>query len=67
MHKEKGRGRALGLHPSFLETVYVFYFLLAFYFRIFNPRINKDIIIIMVKLCSAIYIIPVNSLVPGVH
>ena len=37
----------------FLETVYVFHFLLAFYFRNililyaadFNPRINKDIIL----------------------
>ena len=52
MHKKKGSGRAFGLDP-FLETVYVFYFLLAFYFRIlivyttdFNLRINKHIIII---------------------
>ena len=48
MHKEKGSERALEL-IRYLETVYVFYFLLAFYFRIlfsyttdFNPRINKD-------------------------
>ena len=41
----------------FLETVYIFYFLLAFYFRIlflhttdFNPRIYKDIIIIIIIL-----------------
>ena len=31
MHKEKGSGRALGL-DRFLETVYTFYFLLAFLF-----------------------------------
>ena len=49
MHKEKGSGRALILVRFFRDG----FFLLAFYFRIlilyttnFNPRINKDIIII---------------------
>ena len=53
MHKEKGSGRALGL-----DLFIGLSFLLAFYFRIlilytnsFNPRINKDIIII----CNIIY------------
>ena len=48
MHNEKVSGRALGA---------LFYFLLAFYFRIlilyttdFNPRINTDIIIIKASL-----------------
>ena len=50
MHKEKGSGRALGLDPFFRDSLY---FLLAFYFRTlilyttgFNPRINKDIILL---------------------
>ena len=57
MHKEKDSGRALGLDLS--ETVYVFFFfylfILPFYFRVlilyttdFNPRINKDIIFIII-------------------
>ena len=63
MQKDNGSGRALGLDP-FLETVYVFYFLLAFYFTIlilyttdFNPRINKDIIIIIIIIIITIIII----------
>ena len=54
MHKEKGSGRAFGLDPFFKYGLY-FYFLLYFYFTIlilytndFNPRINKDIIIIII-------------------
>ena len=48
MHKEKGSVRAYGLDPFLLKRFIVFYFLLAFYFRILilyttdsNPRINK--------------------------
>ena len=53
MHKRKGSGRALGLNPFFGDGLYFFIFNLHCYFRIlilyttdFNPRINKDIIII---------------------
>ena len=59
MQKEKGSGRVLGVDPIFRDGlcffIIIFHFLLAFYFRIlililytidFNPRINKDIIII---------------------
>ena len=56
MHKEKGSGRALGRDPFFWRgfIFLAFYFLLAFYFRIlilyttgFKPRINKDVITIL--------------------
>ena len=57
MHKEKDSGRALGLDPFFRDRLcffVFFYFLLPFYLRIlilyttdFNPRINKDITIII--------------------
>ena len=60
MHKEKGSGRALGLDPFFRDRLcffVFFYFLLPFYLRIlilyttdFNPRINKDIIIIIITI-----------------
>ena len=53
MHKEKGSGRTLGLDPFFRDGLCLFYLLLTFYFRIlilhatdFNPRVNKDIIIL---------------------
>ena len=69
MHKEKGSVRAYGLDPFLLKRFIVFYFLLAFYFRILilyatdsNPRINKYILIIIIICCCNL-----NPLVPGVH
>ena len=63
MHKEKGSGRALEPDQFFRDRLcsflfFIFFifclFLLVFYFRIlflyitdFNPKINKDIIIIL--------------------
>ena len=64
MHKEKGSGRAVGLHLFFRDVSFFYLFLLAFYFRIlilyttdFNPRINREIIIIIV----------INILLSGTH
>ena len=61
MHKEKGSGRALGLDPFFRNGLYFLIFTCIFIFRIlilyttdFNPRINKDIIIIITGVCSEI-------------
>ena len=57
MHKDKGSVRAYGLDPFLLKRFIVFYFLLAFYFRILilyttdsNPRINKYISLLLLLL-----------------
>ena len=54
MHKEMGSGKALGLDSFFRTGLYFLFFTCIFIFRIlilyttdFNPRINKDIIIIL--------------------
>ena len=59
MHKDKGSVRAYGLDPFLLKRFIVFYFLLAFYFRILilyttdsNPRINKYISLLLLLLLS---------------
>ena len=60
IHKEKGVVGGLSDLILFLETVYISYFLLAFYFRIlilyttvFKPKINKDVIIIRLNFIAA--------------
>ena len=61
MHKDKGSVRAYGLDPFLLKRFIVFYFLLAFYFRILilyttdsNPRINKYISLLLLLLLLSV-------------
>ena len=52
MHKEKGSGRALELAPFFRDGFFFFFIfwilILILYTTDFNPRINKDIIVIII-------------------
>ena len=52
MHKEKGSGRALELAPFFRDGFFFFLIfrilILILYTTDFNPRINKDIIVIII-------------------